>query len=101
MTIDLYFLQVPQLVPAPLLCGCIWMLIPFLGWSLWHTFRDGLHRLKRLHQVPCDRCAFFTGDYRLKCTVNPYTALTEEAIECFDFEPRQGTIPSCQRRCKS
>jgi hypothetical protein len=48
--------------------------------------QDGIIRLKRLHQIPCSRCVFFTGDYRLKCTVNPCIAQTEEAILCRDFE---------------
>jgi hypothetical protein len=98
--LKLYFLQVPQLVPAPLLLGCVWTLIPVLGWSLVRAFREGLTHLKRLHQVPCDRCAFSTGDYRLKCTVHPYTAFTDEAVECLDFEPRLEQIPPCKRCCK-
>jgi hypothetical protein len=57
--------------------------------SLYFAARDGLQRLHRLHQVPCSRCAFFTGDYTLKCTVQPRSALTEAAINCYDFEPMQ------------
>jgi hypothetical protein len=48
--------------------------------------QDGIVRLKRLHQIPCTHCAFFTGDYRLKCTVHPCKALSEEAIDCLDYE---------------
>ncbi|WP_413165687.1 hypothetical protein ACL6C3_04420 [Capilliphycus salinus ALCB114379] len=55
-------------------------------WSLQQAFRDGIHHLKRLHSIPCSRCAYFTGDYRLKCTVNPKMALTEEALGCRDYE---------------
>ncbi|MEB3281291.1 MAG: hypothetical protein VKK42_20445 [Lyngbya sp.] len=55
-------------------------------WSLQQAFRDGIHHLKRLHSIPCSRCAYFTGDYHLKCTVHPKMALTEEALECGDFE---------------
>jgi hypothetical protein len=61
-------------------------------------FNRGFEQVARMHQVPCDRCAYFTGDYNLKCTVNPYWALTEEAIGCRDFEcatsPNQLVIPS-------
>jgi hypothetical protein len=42
--------------------------------------------LKRLHQIPCDRCAFYTGEHNLKCTVHPYKAFREEAIECVDYK---------------
>jgi hypothetical protein len=31
---------------------------------------------------------FFTNDYRLKCTVHPVKACTEEAINCSDFEAK-------------
>lgn len=47
---------------------------------------SGLTYVKKLHQVPCNRCIYFTGDYRLKCTVNPLMALSEETIDC-RFEP--------------
>lgn len=60
--------------------------ISFFLWSIFVATQDGINRLKRLHQVPCGQCAFFTGDYRLKCTVHPITALSEEAINCRDFE---------------
>jgi hypothetical protein len=61
-------------------------------------FSRGFEQVARMHQVPCNRCAYFTGDYNLKCTVNPYRALTEEAISCRDFEratsPNQLIVPS-------
>lgn len=55
-------------------------------WSLQLAFREGIIHLKRLHSIPCSGCAYFTGDYRLKCTVHPKMALTEDALECRDFE---------------
>lgn len=56
-------------------------------WSAWQAARDGIAQLQRLHQIPCSNCAFFTGDYRLKCTVHPSRALTEAALDCLDYEP--------------
>ena len=64
-----------------------WCLILLFIWSTFKTTTEGIHHLKKLHQIPCSRCAFFTNDYRLKCTVHPITALSEEAIKCRDFEP--------------
>lgn len=55
--------------------------------SVCAAIRDGITQLRRLHQVPCSKCAFFTGDYRLKCTVHPSKALSEEALGCLDYEP--------------
>jgi hypothetical protein len=65
-----------------------WLLVGSLFLRLWQTTKAGITHLKKLHQVPCSRCAFFTNDYRLKCTVNPLTAMSEEAINCRDFEPK-------------
>ncbi|MEL7495484.1 MAG: hypothetical protein AAGJ95_16185, partial [Cyanobacteria bacterium J06554_11] len=71
------------------------------------TFKRGVNQLKQMHAVPCSQCAYFTGDYRLKCTVNPLTALTEDAISCLDYEPARTAesgyryrIPSCSRLLK-
>ncbi|MGB3403714.1 MAG: hypothetical protein WBA77_13580 [Microcoleaceae cyanobacterium] len=50
------------------------------------TFRKGVQHIQQLHQIPCSRCAYFTADYRLKCTIYPSQALTEDAINCKDFE---------------
>jgi hypothetical protein len=49
---------------------------------------NSISRLKKIHQIPCNRCAFYTGEYRLKCTVRPCQAFTEEAIACLDWEPK-------------
>ncbi|MDW8201573.1 MAG: hypothetical protein RML75_10285 [Cyanobacteriota bacterium SKYGB_h_bin112] len=71
-----------------LLClACTWLLLILLPWCLWVSLREGVSRLKQLHSIPCSRCAFFTGDYRLKCAVHPITAFTHDAIHCADYEP--------------
>jgi len=72
-----------------------WSLIAVSVWKFVHTAKEGIAYLQKLHQIPCDRCVFFTGDYRLKCTVNPITAMSEEAINCRDFEP---TCPALKNR---
>ena len=70
-----------------LLClVCAWSLVGLFFVSLYKASTEGLARLKRLHQIPCSNCAFFTKEYCLKCTVNPIIALSEEAIDCRDFE---------------
>lgn len=62
--------------------------------SAYSALRDGIERIRRLHQIPCTGCAFFTGNYRLKCTVHPVKALSEEAIGCLDYEPLIFSIAS-------
>lgn len=60
-------------------------LISLCAWSLISCIVDVIAQGKQMHQIPCTKCRFFTGDYRLKCTVNPSVANTEEAIGCHDF----------------
>lgn len=55
------------------------------SWSLISCIVDAIAQAKRMHQIPCTKCRFFTGDYRLKCTVNPSVANTEQAIGCSDY----------------
>jgi len=64
-------------------------LIAVSGGAFWTTLQKGIQHLTRLHQIPCSRCVYFTGDYRLKCPVHPIEALTEDAIACRDYECKQ------------
>lgn len=59
-------------------------LLGLVGWSLVSFAIDAYNTAKKMHQIPCTKCRFFTGDHRLKCTVNPHVANTEEAIDCPD-----------------
>jgi hypothetical protein len=93
MVFPIFLLQIHQLVPAPVCMILVWTVLFSLSWFTWATLGAGWHHLRKLHQVPCDRCAFFTGDYRLKCTVHPYKAFTEEATHCIDFEPHCPAYP--------
>jgi hypothetical protein len=61
------------------------LLIGFL-WAVSIALRESTARLKRLHSIPCDRCVYFTGNRYLQCTVHPYKAFTEDAVDCYDFE---------------
>ena len=65
---------------------CVPMILISFCKSLWKTCKEGWAHLNRLHQIPCHQCAFFTGNYHLKCTVYPSKALNEEAIDCLDYE---------------
>ena len=60
-------------------------ILGLFGWSVLSFVVDTIARAKEMHQIPCTKCRFFTGDYRLKCTVNPQVANTEQAIDCPDY----------------
>lgn len=48
---------------------------------------DSVAKAKQMHNIPCANCQYFTGDYRLKCTIQPHAALSEAAIDCPDYRP--------------
>jgi hypothetical protein len=74
----------PLLVPICFVSA--WTIVILVAWSLWTAMRDAVQRSRRMHQIPCANCQFFTSDYHLKCTVHPASALTEAAINCKDYE---------------
>lgn len=67
--------------------------------SFLRTLRQGILYLKRLHEIPCHSCTYFTNNYCLKCTVHPSRALTEEAIACADYEPATTATTPCSQTC--
>ncbi len=85
----LYFLlQTIQQLIVPICFISAWVLIILVGWSMWAAARDSVKTAKQMHQIPCAHCQFFTDDYRLKCTVHPSIANTEEAISCMDYQQK-------------
>jgi hypothetical protein len=73
----------PLLVPICFVLA--WLFAITLISTIITTLRDTLNRAKQMHEIPCTDCKFFTGDYRLKCTVRPQIANTEQAIGCRDY----------------
>jgi hypothetical protein len=70
-----------SLSPILIMLGLAYFLMVAL-----QRLRDGMQYLQKLHQVPCSGCVYFTGNYQLKCAVHPCRALSEEAINCFDYQ---------------
>lgn len=80
----------PFLVP---LCFVVaWGFLVSLLWTVVQGVRGAIARSKIMHRIPCSECQFFTNDYRLKCTLHPTIANTEQAIRCLDFTLGKGTI---------
>ena len=78
-------------------CFGVWIVIfTYLSWRSIEISQKAVKHLQRLHQIPCSKCAYFTGDYRLKCTVNPTIAMSETAIGCQDFL-YDNSSSGCQR----
>jgi hypothetical protein len=96
-----YLIQINSPIIRPFYSVCaITLVIGSIG-MVGKTLKQGWQHLQQLHQIPCSRCVYFTGDYRLKCTIYPSQALTEEAIGCRDFEATSSlTPPPCSKRFK-
>jgi hypothetical protein len=84
MFVSIFIKTIPYLCQMLFLIGVLLGLYYYLR-STWKTVEKDWQHLKRLHQIPCDRCVFFTGEYNLKCTVHPSKALNEDAIGCIDY----------------
>lgn len=76
----------PLLVPFCFVSA--WFLVLLVVWNTWAVARDSINTAKQMHQIPCADCSYFTDDYRLKCTIHPSIANTEEAIECLDYQAK-------------
>ncbi|MGK7891183.1 MAG: hypothetical protein AB4042_17780 [Leptolyngbyaceae cyanobacterium] len=74
-----------QPILVPLCCLTAWLLLAIACWGLWSALHRGIAQARRMHQIPCSNCQFFTGNYLLKCTVRPDIALSEAAISCSDY----------------
>ncbi|WP_414622724.1 hypothetical protein [Calothrix sp. CCY 0018] len=83
-----YLVNAIQPFLVPICFVCAWGLVILGGWSMWTAARDSVKTAQQMHQIPCSGCQYFTDNYRLKCTVNPSMANTEEAIECMDYQPK-------------
>lgn len=62
-----------------------WLLFLMLISNIFRAIADTISRAKKMHQIPCSKCKYFTNNYRLKCTIKPNLANTEAAISCPDY----------------
>jgi hypothetical protein len=77
-----------------LLCPImIWIVLMSFFLSLMVALEDAIKQLRRMHQIPCSRCQYYTGSTYLKCPVHPVLAFSEEAIQCRDFESTMNGQP--------
>jgi hypothetical protein len=67
--------------------GLAWGIVFSICWIIIQDCKAGFSYVKRLHQIPCCKCKYFTSSCYLKCTINPSFACSEEAIDCRDYQP--------------
>lgn len=81
-----YLIKGSELGIAPLRFLFACSLLSLCIWSLVSPLIAVVASAKQMHRIPCSKCRFFTNDHRLKCTVKPQTANTEDAIGCRDYQ---------------
>lgn len=64
----------------------LWSTVALTVWSFFKNIRSGVANIKRMHQIPCTKCAYANNSHYLKCSVQPSIAFSEAAIDCQDFE---------------
>ncbi|NET73831.1 MAG: hypothetical protein F6K62_23715 [Sphaerospermopsis sp. SIO1G2] len=74
----------PLLIPICFVLA--WTMIILVLVNMWTATQDTIKTAQKMHQIPCHKCQFFTNNYRLKCTIHPSAANTEEAIGCKDYQ---------------
>jgi hypothetical protein len=74
----------PLLVPLCFLSA--WTILFLMASNLFFVLKDLAKNTQLMHRIPCSSCQFFVNDPRLKCTVRPQIANTEEAIDCYDYQ---------------
>jgi hypothetical protein len=72
---------------VPLCFVLAWLLVGAVIWSLVSVLRTVIYNAKVMHSIPCANCQFFTNTHYLKCPVHPSTALSQDAINCPDYQP--------------
>jgi hypothetical protein len=66
----------------------------FTGTIIWFAKTRRAHKIENFfklnpfNQVPCRNCQYFSGNFYLKCAVNPSDVLTNKAINCSDYCPQ-------------
>ncbi|NWF59116.1 MAG: hypothetical protein HXY43_07360 [Fischerella sp.] len=87
-----FLIHTIQQLLVPICFVSAWVLIILVAWSLWAATRDSVKTAQKMHQIPCASCQYFTDDHRLKCTVHPSVANTEEAINCIDYQAKTNAM---------
>ena len=82
---------------GPICFVIAWSVVALGLWQVVVASRDGFQRARTMHRIPCADCGFFTNQAVLKCPLHPSQAMSEEAIDCPDFETANPTLAAHQR----
>ena len=74
---------------SPIYLVSAWVLLILIIRTVFKAIADVIKTAKKMHQIPCSNCEYFTNNYRLKCTLHPKLAQTEGAISCSDYSDNE------------
>lgn len=87
-----YHINLPilTLYLSPLCVIIVWTIVLIIYQKI-RSIGDNKTQIKNdiSQKVPCRKCCYFHNNHYLKCAVNPKDVLTEEAINCCEFSPKQ------------
>jgi hypothetical protein len=66
----------------------VWAIIAFKLSDSFKNTRDRIANASAFSKLPCKNCQYYTNNPYLKCAVNPNSVLTEEALNCSDYSPK-------------
>lgn len=70
----------------PIICALMaWTITAMLALNVMAVVRQGVASARKMHRIPCSNCLYASESYRLKCSVRPSDAFSEQAIGCQDF----------------
>lgn len=79
--------EVAALIPINFLAVCLFTTIAYLiALKKKNTGRSEHKKWVHSHVLPCQSCRFYTHHPYLKCAVRPDIAMTDQAIDCSDYE---------------
>ncbi|WP_215618520.1 hypothetical protein [Leptothoe kymatousa] len=93
----LHIMQWLQPYLSPICFVLAWSVVILGLWQMVAATRDGVQRAQTMHRIPCADCSFFTNQSVLKCPLHPTSAMSEDAIDCTDFEIDSPIVAAQQR----
>ena len=70
----------------------VWAIIIYVIPGIAKILRNVKITSKHLKEVPCRNCQFFAENPYLQCAIHPATALTEQALNCPDYQLKKWVV---------
>ncbi len=72
-----------------LICAAVALVTIFLHPNFRKAVLNRMFPIKYNHRIPCNNCKYFKNNRYLQCAIHPTKVLSQEAINCPDYLPKQ------------